>query len=231
MNKNTLTRDVVIQRAINIHGNKYDYSKLVYTSMHSDICIICPIHGEFFQKANIHINRKCGCPKCGGHTNTEIFIKKALKIHGNKYDYSKVDYIKDTIDVKIICDVHGEFLQKPKNHLQKNGCPKCSESHGEKIIRTWLESKNIKYTYQKRFDECKNKYPLPFDFYLPDYNLCIEYDGQQHFEESSYFGKDSFIKTKKHDKLKNAFCKEFNISLLRIKYDENILEILNKNIK
>jgi site-specific recombinase XerD len=102
-------------------------------------------------------------------------------------------------------------------------CPYCNESHGEKEIMLYLEQKKIKYERQKTFIECKDKRKLPFDFYLPEYNMCVEFDGEQHFRKHNIWGK--FDSIKKHDKIKNEYCFNNNIHLIRIKFDENIKEI------
>jgi len=134
------------------------------------------------------------------------------------------------IKIKIICKKHGIFEQTPDNHInKKTGCPICNESKGEKEIRIILNNLNIKYIKQKTFNNCKNKRKLPFDFYLTDYNLCIEFDGIQHFKSIEYFGGEKVLKeTQKRDLIKNNYCKENNIKLLRIKYNENILKKLKK---
>jgi very-short-patch-repair endonuclease len=215
-----------------IHGNRYDYSLSKYKTSYDKIKIICKEHGIFNQKSNGHLNGK-GCPFCNGGVKLtkNIFIKKSKQIHGNTYDYSLVDYINTKTKVKIICKEHGVFTQLPYQHLSNNGCPICKESKGEKEIRNILNINNIIYKTQKRFENCKDKLPLPFDFYLPNYNLCIEYDGKQHFESINFFGGNkSFILQQKRDKIKNIYCKENNIKLLRIKYDENINEKLNKSL-
>lgn len=118
-----------LEKAIKVHGNKYDYSKVKYNGANKKVCIICPIHGEFWQKPSSHINSKQGCPKCYGNTKktTIGFVEEARKIHGNKYDYSKVEYVNNHTKVCIICPKHGEFWQTPKEHLKGNGgCIKCS---------------------------------------------------------------------------------------------------------
>lgn len=90
-----------------------------------------------------------------------------------------------------------------------------------------MKKNKIKYKQQKTFKECKNVQVLQFDFYLPDYNCCIEYDGIQHFKPINFFGGDDFLKyIKQNDTIKNEYCKNTHIKLLRIKYDENINEKL-----
>lgn len=117
-----------IQKAIEKHGNKYDYSKTNYILSRQKVIIICPIHGEFLQTPNDHLN-VCGCPECGKISKKkytlDIFKKKAQEIHGNKYDYSKVNYTGMNNKVCIICPEHGEFFQTPNNHINnKKGCKK-----------------------------------------------------------------------------------------------------------
>ena len=127
-----LTTESFIEKAKEIHGDKYDYSKVNYVNSRTNICIICPKHGEFWQRPDLHLD-KHGCPLCGfestadyNRLNTDEFIKKAREIHGDKYDYSKVDYKDSKTKVCIICPEHGEFWQKPNDHLsRKFGCHKC----------------------------------------------------------------------------------------------------------
>ena len=123
----TLTNDEFIKKAKQTHGDKYDYSKSKYINTKTKVCIICPEHGEFWQIPNIHI-RGSECPKCVNqyHQTTEEFIEKAKKIHGNKYDYSKVNYKSKQKSIIISCPIHGEFSQLPQNHLRGSGCPKCA---------------------------------------------------------------------------------------------------------
>jgi len=156
------------------------------------------------------------------------FIKKSRDSHGNKYDYSLVEFDNTNDYIKIICPIHGIFEKRCYTHY-KCGCPMCSESVGEKNIRLFLIDKNIKYKPQKRFNDCKNIKCLPFDFYLPEHNTCVEYDGEQHFNPIEFFGGvDSYLKQIEHDKIKNEYCKNNNIRLIRIRYDEDITEKLNQ---
>ena len=228
-----LTTELFIHKAKNIHGNKYNYSLVNYINNKTKIKIICPVHGIFKQSPHGHLSGN-GCDKCAKYSTTEEFIDKSIHIHNDKYDYSLVKYINNKTKVKIICIEHGIFEQKPSHHLLGSGCPTCNESKGEKEISKILKNYNINYIREKRFVDCRNKLPLPFDFYLPEYNLCIEFDGQQHFEYIKYWKNDSNkLKIRKfNDDIKTTYCKNNNIKLLRIRYDEIIeekLKILYEN--
>ena len=222
----------LINTANKIHNNKYDYSLVEYSNNKTKVKIICPIHGIFEQTINMHINRKQGCPRCvNKNKTTEIFIEESRKIHGHKYDYSLVEYKNTGSKVEIICPIHGIFYKSPNKHLTGEGCPICSESKGQRKIRLFLEEKKIKFILEKRFINCKFKNTLPFDFYLPDYNMCIEFDGLQHFEPVEYWGGEkNFLQIQIRDKIKNEYCFNNNIHLLRIKYNENISEKLKISI-
>lgn len=124
-----------IEKAISIHGNKYDYSTSVYTGTHNNVSIICPIHGIFFQPPSVHASKKaCGCPNCARETTSvqnnitsRDFVVKATKVHGTKYDYSKVSYKNNYTTVEIVCPLHGSFFQTPTSHTyMKHGCSQCS---------------------------------------------------------------------------------------------------------
>lgn len=166
---------------------------------------------------------------------TEQFIKEAKLIHKNKYDYSLVNYKSNKTNVKIICPIHGVFKQAPYHHLQGNGCPLCKSSLNERKIEKILNDYNIDFKREFRFDSCRDRRTLPFDFYLPKFNVCIEYDGQQHFRPTDFKNynhiseeaKNSFEIIKKHDRIKTDFCNSNNIKLVRISYKDNIVEKLN----
>lgn len=218
-----------------VHDNKYDYSKVVLGEQQDSnyIIIICPIHGEFKQKPSRHLFGN-GCHSCAGNLTltTNDFIEKAKVIHGDNYDYSLVNYINKNIKVSLVCLKHGLFEQLPTNHLSGQGCPTCKESKGERFIREYLIKKQIIYIYQHKFEGCRDVRKLPFDYYLPEYNLCIEYDGIQHFKPIDNFGGvNGFKELKRRDNIKNKFCFDNQINLLRISYDSDIINELNKVLK
>jgi len=173
----------------------------------------------FLQTPYNHVGIGQGCPKCSvdnSYSDTESFINKSKQIHGIKYDYSLVNYKNSKSKVDIICPIHGIFQQQPSGHLNGRGCHICKESKGEMGIRIFLENNNICFKLQKRFDGCVGKkYKLPFDFYLPDYNLLIEYDGIQHYDKTSkFYHKETII----NDNIKTEYCIKYKIDLLRIPY-------------
>ena len=134
--KRTLGVECFIKKSKEIHGDKYDYSKVKYINSKTNVCIICPIHGEFWIAPTHHLKEKRGCPQCNERIfNTETFIIKANKIHNSKYDYSKTIYNGYENKVIIICPIHGEFKQSPDSHLHSYGCPQCGyEKRREKRL-------------------------------------------------------------------------------------------------
>jgi hypothetical protein len=234
----TSNTEEFIKKSQKIHGNKYDYSEVNYHNCKLPITIFCPNHGPFHQTPNGHLNGS-GCPECvrdSQTSNTEEFIQKSVKLHGNKYDYSKVDYQGALNKVTINCLIHGDFDQTPNDHLRGCGCSSCFESKGEKHIATILNSNNIQFIRQKSFDECRGKSnPLRFDFFLPELNVLIEYDGQQHFKPIDYFGGEKSLKKQQHlDTIKNKFASDNNILLIRVPYtlknEEQIFNYLMDNV-
>ena len=142
-----------IEKARKVHGDKYDYSKVNYVNSSTKVTIICPIHGEFEQTPNKHLLGQ-GCPKCAGgiKLTTKNFIEKARKVHGDKYDYSKVNYVNNRTKVIIICPEHGEFEQTPASHLTGSGCPMCVggiKFSKEQFIEKAREVHGDKYNYSK----------------------------------------------------------------------------------
>ena len=221
-----LTTEEFIEQARKIHGNKYDYSKVEYINNHSKVCIICPEHGEFWQTPINHCskNNHNGCPICAKtiignklRKNNSCFIEKAREVHGDKYDYSKVEYINNRTKVCIICPKHGEFWQTPTSHIDgKCGCPDCNKLFNEKKIGVFLNENGIRYIKQKTF---KWLGKLRLDYYLVDYNIAIEYQGEQHFHSVKYFGGNKrFIDRIERDKRKKELCDKNNVKILYVSF-------------
>lgn len=366
-----LTQEEFINRAIAIHGNKYDYSKAVYVNSRTKVCIICNKCGcEFWQKPSFHITRGDGCPMCNPRhkMNTDKFVKKAVKKHGDKYDYSLVKYVDAETKVKILCRKHGIFEQTPAAHLAGQGCPDCWEErrgesinmglngflekakqvHGDKYdykdvlyvnnrtkikikcnicgkifwqspeghlagqncpwctgkkkttesfieelkaiykdsfnydsvvyvnsftpvkllcknhgffqksphlllcghgcpqciiiskgeikVSNFLNKNNIKYEKEKLIPNDNflaiNKH-FRVDFYLPEHNIIIEYNGKQHYKPVERFGGDEQLTLQqKRDCALRQYCKEHEVKLIEIPYTQykNIEDILKKEL-
>jgi len=158
-----------IKRARLVHGNKYDYSKVSYVNSTTDICIICPIHGEFWQIPAEHLRGK-GCVKCGQalcgekqkQKAKETFVERCKEIHGDKYTYEKVNYVDSHTKIIVTCKKHGDFETLPYRLLNGSGCPKCkSEEAHERYSKGTL----------KFIEEAKR---IHGDLY--DYSLCDYYN-------------------------------------------------------
>ena len=222
-----------------VHRDKYDYSKVNYVSAHTKVCIICPEHDEFWQSPSQHLSGS-GCPKCGGCyvPTTEEWVVSARLVHGDKYDYSKVDYVNKSTKICIICHEHGEFEQTPHDHTQGCGCPKCNLSHLERDVMKYLDDIGITYVYQKRFDWLGLQ---SLDFYLPDYNVGIECQGGQHFFPVDFAGKGvewackEFDKLIERDKCKKALCEKHGVKLLYFgnvpNYDTFLGEVVHDDVQ
>jgi very-short-patch-repair endonuclease len=227
-NKNT---DEIIDIIKKIHGDKYELSKVNFKNNKTPITLICPIHGDFEILPERVIHQKSGCPKCAGKqlTNDE-WIQRAKDVHGEKYDYKNFNYTKSINKTIIGCLKHGDFLMSPNDHINNaQGCPKCRESKGEIFVTEILDKMGKKYIKQKKFDDCysnRGKYckKLPFDFYLPKENICIEYDGRQHSEP--VYGDKQLSIQKIIDNIKNVYCNKVGIKLIRISHKLKPNEII-----
>ena len=224
----TKDNDYFKQKAEEVHGIRYDYSKVVYRGVGEKVIIGCKDHGDFEQRAGSHLQGN-GCLKCFNEnvnrSNKEEFEKQAKEIHGNKYDYSKVVYLGNKIPVEIGCPSHGSFWQKPNGHISsRNGCPNCFESKGEKLIADILERSNIPFVREYVIPPKRYRY----DFCLKDLGILIEFHGQQHYRPVDFFGgEEAFEKIQFNDneKIKLAYDQGFVLLVLNYKHIEmNILE-------
>lgn len=218
-----------VEKARKVHGDKYDYRKVKYYNSQTPVTIICPIHGEFQQKPYSHLAGH-GCRKCHTETmfsSTEQFITSAKEIHGNRYDYSKVKYVDSKTPVTIICPEHGEFEQTPNVHLSNHGCPKCKQSHGEKLIYDILKKYKIPFKYQfKLINKYFEQSLLYIDFFVKykGNQYFIEYNGEQHYRPIKYFGgEEQFKKQSRRDELLRSFCEihKDKVTLLEIPFSQD----------
>ena len=214
-----LNKEYFIERARCIHSDKYIYTHVAFLNGKEEVDIICPDHGLFRQTPGHHLQGQ-GCRKCSGrYMDREYFIEKANDIHNGTYNYGKLVYDKSWTKVEIVCRKHGAFYQTASNHLTGQGCPKCNRSKGETMIGVILTNLGLYYRCQEKFKTCKRTRALPFDFYVPRYNLCIEFDGRQHFETVDAFGGEEALRTTQtNDKIKNIWCCINSLNLLRIGY-------------
>lgn len=193
------------------------------------LCLKCG--NEWMAKPNslLHGNH---CPQCSTRRKShEQYISELSAKNPNIEVVEK--YINANTNIKHRCLVCSyEWMVKPSHALHGLGCPSCRETSGEQKVKQWLIDNDIQYEYQKRFVDCKNERMLPFDFYLPNYNCCIEYDGAQHFKEVNLWGGQEYLLRRQYnDQIKNDYCKKNNIYLIRIRYNEDVNEILNGALK
>lgn len=207
-----------------------------YINTNTPILHRCKKHDVTWCASPLHILQGSGCIRCKGE---KIYNNKVKSIEVYKYEVAqKINnievisehYINARTPILHKCTVCGCIWNvSPDNILRGYGCPECNLSKGENKIKDYLVKHNISYIPQYRFDNCKNIHSLPFDFYLPNYNLCIEYDGIQHFEPIEYFGGElAFNETVIRDSIKTNYCLLNDICLLRIRYDEDVVDILDQ---
>lgn len=220
--KERVSTEEFITRAKASHTIAYDYSHVVMTGMHDPVYIICPEHGGFWQEPVSHL-QGCDCPQCAYKEisrkktkSQEQFIEDARKVHGDRYDYSETVYVNALKKVAIRCKRHDRiFWQKPNAHLNGNGCPICQQSHLENDVMRLLRFHSIEFEVEKTFDWLVYKGPLFLDFFLPEYSIAIECQGEQHFSASDYYGgAEAFALTKKRDRQKERLCEKHGIKML-----------------
>lgn len=221
-----------IIKARSVHGDLYDYSRVVYVRAASKVTILCPKHGPFDQQAANHVNGQ-GCPTCALNMKVQMgknrrltredFIAKSKQVHGDLYDYSESVYESSDKPVTISCKSHGPFViaRAEKHHTIAQGCPYCvhleSSSTPERIIAEILDQANIQYYKEWTFDDCRSHVSnrkLRFDFYIPSKSLMIEFHGDQHFKKNKLMHKgDRFERLQEHDRIKANYVLQKNITL------------------
>lgn len=236
-----------IQKAKEIHKDRYlYYPSFPYSGVDGPMKIICRIHGEFETTAYRHTlgNHCYECSKISRgrkHRGTLAdFIKKAKETHGDRYDYSAISWAQsfETKRVTIICSIHGPFSQRKKDHWQRGaGCPDCAFSKDEDAIARWLTTNNIRYETQKVYTGCvcpETGNNLRYDFFVPELNTLIEYDGRQHYEVIDAFKmtQATLYSNMERDEAKTKFAHDNQIGLIRIPFycHGNISDILSKRL-
>lgn len=204
-----------------------------YRGVNVKILCRCKIDGYIWEPTPANLLRGCGCPKCAGlnRKTTQEYIDEVSNINSNIEALG--DYVNAKTQILHRCKACGtKWFADPHHILRGSGCPVCNESHGERIIRQYLNDKNVDFISQYTFDDCRYKKLLPFDFYLIDKNICIEFDGIQHFEPVDIFGGTNALQeVRRNDSIKTNYCANKNIQLLRIRYDDNITEKLDEFLK
>lgn len=220
----TKTLEEFIKEAREIHGNKYNYDKVVYVTRDTKVIITCDIHGDYDQTPASHICNKSGCYECGIFAiyisrlkSQEQFIEEAVEKHGGRYKYDRVIYIDGKTDVLIKCEDHGYYEQSPANHLRGCGCPRC-------IHKT--EAKCIKYLENLCNDKLMKKRPkwlerLELDGYNRKLKLAIEYNGEQHHIYVPHYhrnGISDLYEIQERDRRKKELCQTHNVYLIVVPY-------------
>ena len=228
------TKEQFIEDAIKIHGNEYNYSKIKYVNNKIPIEIFHNKCGKIFWQSPLKHLQGSGCLKCCGRDRTtEEAIEDLKSIFGDKYDYSKVEYINATKELTLICKKHDIIVKASYHDLMSVPNRKCCykewQSKPNLHIKDWLDNNGIKNLPEHTFDNCKYKDLLSFDFYLPEYKTVIEYQGEWH-----YFDFKGQLETQqKRDKIKREWCVKNQITEIEIPYweFENIDKILIEKLK
>jgi len=229
-NGRKFTQEKFIEKVQNIKGLTFE--KSIYKNRREKVIVTCKVHGDYNTTPDA-LFKGAGCRRCESLIKNlktqEEFLEDATNVHKGLYDYSKVEYKGSFNKVIIKCKKHSYFQQAPFTHLKGSGCPKCKNSKGELFISEWLDNNNIVYLTQKTFAGCKDIRRLKFDFFIPSLNLCIEFDGEQHFRAISngfWGGQKGLEQRLKRDRIKTQYCVDNSIKLLRVRYDDNIVEKL-----
>lgn len=203
-----LAQNKFIRKAIQVHGDKYDYSLVDYVNCNTKVKIVCPIHGEFWQTPFQHF-KTTGCEKCSYDKrgqkkllNTETFLTRARTIHGDKYDYSKVRYVNSTTKVCIICLKHGEFWQTPSSHISaKQGCQKCYDDRRRTLVLGWgindskhpvMHGTKKELVYKTWTSMIRRCYSDKYHKHKPTYIGCTVCDEWKYFSNFEKWFKENY---------------------------------------
>lgn len=225
------TTESLVTEFTKIHNGYYTYPNTIYAGMKCDLEIECPRHGSFWQKAEYHLQGN-GCEMCANerirkfhaspiHYDYDLFVEASRFANPREYIYPVDGFDPNDAYVTVICKEHGPFRTRKNSHTQGHGCPSCKSSANEIVIGKYLDSQGISYETQKRFDGCRNINLLPFDFYLPDHGILIEYHGKQHYQPIEYFGgNEGFALRCYRDAVKEKYARDRGYYLIVIPYTE-----------
>lgn len=240
---------VFLERARKINGQQYLYDKKTFKNMSSKMRIFCKKHKIWFEqtpKNHVHSTNPTKCPICAkeqviskNRQTFQDFKKKAMTIHNNKYEYFEEGFVNATKKVKIRCkkcDII--FQQTPHSHLTGKGCPYCKTSKMEEKTRLLLKKYNVPFVEQKTFEWLKYKKKQYLDFYLPNHNIAIECQGEQHYRPVDFSHMNNIAKANENliinqarDKNKQILCEKHGIVILYISFNENLEEKLTNLLK
>ena len=215
--------------------NTFEYISIDVHNIQDKVTLRCLKHDEIFQQRVVgNLKHQNGCPECkreitilNGRLSNEEFIRRCKIIYGDQLSYEKTQYIDYLTPVIVTCKDHGDVEQKAEYLLKHVGCPICIQdksfvSKGEKFIIKTLRENDIDYKFHKEFPDCVYKGMLEFDFYLPAYNACIEYQGEQHYKIVRFHkctleqARENFKELQIKDNIKRRYCKEKGIELIEI---------------
>lgn len=206
------TTDEFIEKSLSVHGNTYSYSKTKYDGNITPVTITCPKHGDFKTKPAYHL-QGYGCPKCSRHNQNSLYLKKLQEkapiIHNNKYDYSKAVYYNSNTPISILCPTHGEFKQRPSDHLNGCGCPTCANE--ALSYSSSYETELIEFIKQNTGTTIKPGHLMgrkEIDIYLPDFGLGIEVNG--------CYWHSHLLKSPDYHKIKSDFFATKGIKIFHI---------------
>lgn len=226
-----LSDEIIIERLDDISETKgYQYTVVQNLGSKSTLVVTCN-KGHVWDSnyTKLYLNNY-GCKVCANNTKlTDDFVyRKVSSVCSTKsYRLESIIYDGYYSNITLECEMHGEWTTTYENLcMMGTSCPSCSRSERESLavkdITKIMIKNGIKFIKEAVFDGCEDKRKLPFDFYLPEYNTVIEYDGIHHYKPVTLWGGVENLKyTKLHDEMKNKFCSDNNIKLFRIKYNEN----------
>lgn len=237
---NKLRKATVLLQDAQAYCNQHGYQLLTTVSdypFHDKMRIVCPIHGEITMYLS-NMRKGCECRQCSyrhkRYNRIDTNVIQQTIMADNNFWLNPAEYVNcGTHNLKIRCRCGEIFETSYTNYSRHNvrQCARCGmlESYGERRIRQHLTERQITFEQEKRFKDCRDKKPLPFDFYLPEHNTIIEFDGKHHFEDTVF---QNHAITAKHDAIKNAYCEQHGIRLLRIPYHsvDNIEDIIDNTL-
>lgn len=212
------TLDDVIKEAVKAHGERYTY--LNYDRVNRTVTYLCVDHGKVVQGMDQHFLGK-GCSRCfydGFRITPESFMERVHVVHPEGYTYDLIELRTVNQNIEITHECGRVYSGRVSNHLNGQGCMRCkSSSFGEDRIRDYLKLNQVEAIEQYRIEG----YPYRYDFYIPEINVLVEYDGQQHFKPVEFFGGVKALReTKRRDRLKNKIASRYGYTLIRLNYKQ-----------